>query len=105
VLEFAVAWCAWEYLAVFGCCPRGMQNAECVALFPVPLPRPGFYSASLTSFSSCVPASACPGVDAQRVAASLRALLQGGVSEQRQVCVESAWGQRKRRLRDSLEYF
>ena len=61
------------------------QNAACVALFPVPLPLPGFYSASLTSFSSCVPASACPGVDAQLVSTAFRALLLGGPNEQRQV--------------------
>lgn len=66
-----------------------MQNAACVAMFPVPLPLPGFYSSSLTSFSSCVPASACPGVDAQLVSATFRALLQGGPNELRQV---SGWG-------------
>ncbi len=61
------------------------QNAACVALFPVPVPLPGFYSTSLTQFSSCVPASACLGVDVQRVTASFSSLLLGGVEELRQV--------------------
>ncbi len=56
-----------------------------MALFPVPVPLPGFYSTSLTQFSSCVPASACPGVDVQRVTAALRNLMMGGVEELRQV--------------------
>ncbi len=55
-----------------------MQNAECLLLFPVPLPRPGFYSQSLAQFTSCVPAAACPGVDAVLVAAQYRSLLAGG---------------------------
>jgi hypothetical protein len=54
------------------------QNAECLLLFPVPLPRPGFYSQSLAQFTSCVPAAACPGVDAVLVAAQYRSLLAGG---------------------------
>jgi hypothetical protein len=61
------------------------QNAACVALFPVPVPLPGFYSTALTQFSSCVPASACLGVDVQRVTASFSSLLLGGVEELRQV--------------------
>ena len=64
---------------------RALQNAVCVPLFPVPLPKPGFFSTSMTSFSSCVPASACPGVDAQLVSASYSALLLGGPNELRQV--------------------
>jgi hypothetical protein len=55
-----------------------VQNAECLLLFPVPLPRPGFYSQSLAQFTSCVPAAACPGVDAVLVAAQYRSLLAGG---------------------------
>ncbi len=61
------------------------QNAACVALFPIPVPLPGFYSTSLTQFSSCVPASACLGVDVQRVTASFSSLLLGGVEELRRV--------------------
>ncbi len=55
-----------------------VQNAECLLLFPVPLPRPGFYSQSLAQFTSCVPAAACPGVDAVLVTAQYRSLLAGG---------------------------
>ena len=55
-----------------------MQNAECLLLFPVPLPRPGFYGQSLVQFTSCVPAGACPGVDAAMVTAQYRSLLAGG---------------------------
>lgn len=47
-----------------------MQNAECLALFPLPLAHPGFYPASLTNFVSCIPASACPGADSTALAAS-----------------------------------
>jgi hypothetical protein len=59
-------------------CLPCLQNAECLLLFPVPLPRPGFYSQSLAQFTSCVPAAACPGVDAATVAAQYRSLLAGG---------------------------
>jgi hypothetical protein len=52
------------------CRPIPAQHAECVALFPQPLPMPGFYAASLTTFISCVPADACPGVSASAVAAA-----------------------------------
>ncbi len=55
-----------------------MQNAECLLLFPVPLPRPGFYSQSLALFTSCVPAAACPGVDAALVATQYHMLVAGG---------------------------
>ncbi len=54
------------------------QNAECLHLFPVPLPRPGFYSQSLVQFTSCVPAEACPGVDTALVDAQYRSMLVGG---------------------------
>jgi hypothetical protein len=56
-----------EWPLVFLPCP---QNAECVALFPLPLPKPGFYADSMTKFVSCVPAAACPGVNASAVAAA-----------------------------------
>jgi hypothetical protein len=49
-----------------------------VALFPAPLPRPGFFGDSLAQFSSCVPVAACPGVDAAAVSALYRGLLAGG---------------------------
>ncbi len=61
------------------------QNADCVALFPAPLPRPGFYGRSLLEYSSCVPASACPGVDAAVVKQSYSALLQSGPTGAAQV--------------------
>jgi hypothetical protein len=54
------------------------QNAECVALFPAPLPRPGFFALSLQQYGSCVPASACPGVDAPAVASAYARLLGAG---------------------------
>jgi hypothetical protein len=50
-----------------------VQNSECLPLFPVPLPRPGFYGQSLTQFTSCVPAAACPGVDAAFVSSLYQA--------------------------------
>jgi hypothetical protein len=55
------------------------QNAECVALFPAPLPRPGFYGRSLLEYSSCVPATACPGIDAVAVEELYSTLLQSGL--------------------------
>ncbi len=58
--------------------PVCLQNAECLLLFPVPLARPGFYSQSLAQFSSCVPAAACPGMDAALVNALYQGLLVGG---------------------------
>jgi hypothetical protein len=45
-------------------CPR---NAVCLAMFPVPLPLPGFFALSLSELQSCVPVTACPGVDALEV--------------------------------------
>jgi hypothetical protein len=51
------------------------QNAECVALFPAPLPLPGFYASSLTEFPACVPSIACPGMDAPAVASAYTQLL------------------------------
>ncbi len=45
-----------------------LQNAVCVDLFPLPLAQPGFYPGSFDEFASCVPAAACPGVDADTVA-------------------------------------
>ncbi len=62
-----------------------VQNAECLLLFPVPLPRPGFYSQSLARFTSCVPAAACPGVDAVLVTAQYRSLLAGGAGTSMQL--------------------
>jgi hypothetical protein len=53
-----------------------LQNAECVGLFPAPLPRQGFFTRSLQEYGSCVPAAACPGVDAGAVTASYRVLLE-----------------------------
>ena len=54
-----------------------MQNAACVALFPAPVPLPGYYGLSLTNFQSCVPASACLGVDASAVQAVVTQQLAG----------------------------
>jgi hypothetical protein len=56
-----------------GPCPR---NADCVALFPAPLPRPGFYAVSLSDLQSCVPASACPGVDVDVVVTAYDRMLK-----------------------------
>ena len=47
--------------------PIHLQNADCVSLFPAPLPHPGYYPVSLTDFVACIPASACPGIDAAGV--------------------------------------
>jgi hypothetical protein len=57
-----------------------LQNGQCIDLFPVPLPKPGFYETSLTNFSACVPVEACPGVDAGQVSAAYAAYLAGGSS-------------------------
>lgn len=48
-------------------CGLRHQNAECIELFPVPLPLPTFFSQSLTVFVSCVPPVACPGLDSAAV--------------------------------------
>jgi hypothetical protein len=58
--------------ALCGPCP---PNAQCIGLFPMPLPLPGFYPLSLTEFAACVPVKACVGVDADAVGALFRALL------------------------------
>ena len=50
------------------------QNAQCVAFFPAMLPLPGYFPASATQFSICVPPSACPGVDVSAVRAILKDL-------------------------------
>ena len=39
------------------------QNAECLAFVSVPVPLPGYHLDSFGNFVSCVPLSACPGVD------------------------------------------
>jgi hypothetical protein len=57
-----------------GPCP---SNAQCVALFPVPLPLPGFYPVSLAEFIACVPQVACAGVDVEEVRALVAQLRQG----------------------------
>lgn len=57
------------------------QNAVCLAMFPAPLPRPGFVGTTLTSFQSCVPALACPGVDASAVDAVVAKQLAGSSSD------------------------
>ena len=54
------------------------QHAACVAMCPVPLPRPGYFGVTLTEFQSCVPAVACPGVDAAAVEAAMSMQLAGG---------------------------
>ena len=58
-----------------GCCLSHAvlcgQNAQCVAFFPAPLPLPGYYPASFTDIVACVPPTACPGIDASQVSASL----------------------------------
>ena len=56
-----------------------LQSAECVALFPLPLPKPGFYAESMTKFVSCVPTAACPGVNASAVAAAFSIPAASGV--------------------------
>ncbi len=61
-------WCGGS--PPYPCCPA--QNAKCVGLFPIPLPLPGFFGESLTSFASCVPPEACPGVDAAAVSSLYR---------------------------------
>jgi hypothetical protein len=55
------------------------QNAECVALFPLPLAAPGFYPASLTEYVSCVPPGACPGVNSTAVAVAFSVPLATGL--------------------------
>ncbi len=57
------------------------QNAECVELFPVPLPKPGFYAESARSLSACVPPTACPGVDPAAVRTAYQRLLDTGGEE------------------------
>jgi hypothetical protein len=59
------------------------QNAQCVSMFPVPLPRAGFYAASILDFKACVPPVACPGVDAEAVSAEYTKLLAGSPDEAR----------------------
>lgn len=54
------------------------QNAECVDMFPIPLPRPGYYPATLTDFVACVPPAACPGVEPVGVQAAYTRLLGTG---------------------------
>jgi hypothetical protein len=49
-----------------------------VALFPVPLPKPGYYAASLTDLQACVPLTACPGVDTGAVQEAYQRLLSAG---------------------------
>jgi hypothetical protein len=51
------------------------QNAECVNMFPVPLPRPGYFASSLTELQACVPPAACPGVTPTVVDAAYQQLL------------------------------
>lgn len=60
-------------------CDKCPQNAECVALFPLPLPRPGFFANTWQNFTSCVPASACPGVDSTAVQAAFTTPALSGV--------------------------
>jgi hypothetical protein len=36
----------------------------------VPLPRPGFYQATVTEYLSCVPTTACPGVSSDQIKTS-----------------------------------
>ncbi len=57
---------------------RRPQNAECVALFPVPLPKPGYYAASPRDLLACVPPAACPGVDPDAVREAYQRLLDAG---------------------------
>jgi hypothetical protein len=47
-------------------------------MFPVPLPRPGYYPAALTDFVACVPSAACPGVDPTSVQSAYARLLDTG---------------------------
>lgn len=54
-------------------CSACPSSAQCVGLFPVPLPLPGFYPVSLTEFLACVPTTACAGVDVAEVRAMLAA--------------------------------
>jgi hypothetical protein len=61
--------------------PWAAQNAACVAMFPAPLPRPGFFGTSLTDFEGCVPAAACPGVDERDVEAAVQRQLAGSASD------------------------
>jgi hypothetical protein len=60
----------WAFICILLSLESWMQNADCVALFPMPLPRPGFFATSLTKMESCVPAAACPGVNSSAVSAT-----------------------------------
>ena len=62
---------AGAYAAAGAYCTPCPSNAQCLAYFPTMLPLPGYYPSSATTFVACVPASACPGVDAAVVQASL----------------------------------
>jgi hypothetical protein len=55
--------------------PTCVQNAECIALFPVPLPKPGYYAASPRDMIACVPPAACPGLDPGAVQEAYQRLL------------------------------
>ena len=47
-------------------------------MFPVPLPKPGYYAATLTDLQACVPLTACPGVDPGAVQEAYQRLLSAG---------------------------
>lgn len=79
--------CRLMWLQCFGVLPSlsWCQRAECIDLFPVPLPKPGFYPSptSFTEFEACVPSTACPGVDAAAVADAYSVLLASVASGSR----------------------
>jgi hypothetical protein len=51
-------------------CAVSWQNAECVPLFPVPLPTVGSFASNFSSFVSCNPSVACLGVNSSAVLAA-----------------------------------
>jgi hypothetical protein len=69
---------AYHLAAYCGPSLLSLQNAECVALFPLPLVRSGFFSLSMTKFVSCVPAAACPGVDAAMIVSAFSERIASG---------------------------
>ena len=50
------------------------QNAICLKFLALPVPQPGYYASSVTTFVSCVPAESCPGVDLSAFSSNLLTL-------------------------------
>ena len=57
-----------------GCRLLVCQNAECLQFVIVPVRQPGYFEQDPTTYVSCVPETACPGVDVSALMANSDAL-------------------------------